>query len=372
MKRFWVNRPLAMHARNACGAAIACAIVLCAAGCKSDAPPPAVQQPTANLKVDTVHVQRIGNTLELPGRVEADPANLVHIYAPLSGRLMNFSLVAGQEVRKGQTIGELESGDVAQARSDFEKAHIETLRADHALDRGKILLAHEVMSQADYQELVATDDSAHAEEERARQRIHELGFSENGTTDIAPITAPITGTVLDVETASGEMQRSLETTNGLATVANLDTVWVTGDLFEGDLGAAHLRQPVDITFSAYPGETFHGTIANIGDALDPATHAVKVRVVLGNPGHRLKPDMFATLHIAMPARSMILVPLTAVLHDGAQTVVYVPTGDNKYAERQVQTGETRDGQIEIVSGLSDGDRVVTEGAAFLREPAETD
>jgi len=145
MKRFWVNRPLAMHARNACGAAIACAIVLCAAGCKSDAPPPAVQQPTANLKVDTVHVQRIGNTLELPGRVEADPANLVHIYAPLSGRLMNFSLVAGQEVRKGQTIGELESGDVAQARSDFEKAHIETLRADHALDRGKILLAHEVM-----------------------------------------------------------------------------------------------------------------------------------------------------------------------------------------------------------------------------------
>ena len=345
---------------------------LLAAGCKSDERPPAQQQPTAGLKVETVHTQSIGNALDLPGRVEADPANLVHIYAPLSGRLMNFTLVAGQEVRKGQTIGTLESGDVAQARSDFEKAHIEVLRADRALDRGKLMLAHEVMSQADYQELVAADDSAHSEQERAWQRIHELGFSENGTSDTTAITAPITGTVLDVETASGEMQRSLETTNGLATVANLDTVWVTGDLFENDLGKVHLRGPVDITFSAYPGETLHGTIANIGDALDPTTHAVKVRVVLANPDHTLKPDMFATLHIALPAKAMILVPQAAVLHNGAQTIVYVPTSDNQYAEHAVQTGETRGDQVEIVSGLNDGNRVVTEGAAFLRQPAGAD
>lgn len=343
-----------------------------AVGCKSDEVPPAAQQPTSGLKVEAVHTQSIGNSLDLPGRVEADPANLVHIYAPLSGRLMNFTLVAGQEVRKGQTIGMLESGDVAQARSDFEKAHIEVLRADRALDRGKLMLAHEVMSQADYQELVAADDSAHSEQERARQRVHELGFSENGTTDITPITAPITGTVLDVETANGEMQRSLETTNGLATVANLDTVWVTGDLFENDLGKVHVRGPVDITFSAYPGETLHGTISNIGDALDPSTHAVKVRVVLANPGHKLKPDMFATLHIALPAKTMILIPQAAVLHNGAQTIVYVPTGDNQYAEHTVQTGETRGDQVEIISGLHDGDRVVTEGAAFLRQPAGAD
>jgi cobalt-zinc-cadmium efflux system membrane fusion protein len=343
-------------------------LILAPAGCKHDAEQAAPDQPKANLKVETVHAQSIGNTLELPGRVEADPAHLVHIYAPLSGRLMNFTLAPGQEVHKGQTIAMLQSGDVAQARADFDKARIEVLRADHALDRGKILLAHEVLSQADFQELTATDAAAHAEQERARQRVHELGFSEDGTTDVTAITAPISGTVLDVGTASGEMQRSLETTNGIATVADLDTVWVTGDLFEHDLGAVHSRQPVDVLFSAYPNETFHGTISNIGDSLDPATHAVKVRVVLSNPGHRLKPAMFATLRIGQPAASLVLVPLAAVLHDGEATVVYVPSGDGKYATRQVKTGATRGTQIEIVSGLHDGDRVVTEGAAFLREP----
>jgi len=343
--------------------------MLTLSSCKQEAPAVSPKTQLANLKIETVHAQSLSNSLELPGRVEADPAHLVHIYAPLSGRLMNFTLAPGQEVSKGQTVGTLQSGDVAQARSDFDKARIEVLRADRALERGKLLVAHEVMSQGDYQELVAVDASDHAEEERARQRVHELGFSENGTTDVIPITSPITGTVLDVGTASGEMQRSLETTNGIATIANLDTVWATGDLFEHDLGSVRVREPVDIVFSAYPNETFHGSVANIGDSIDPSTHAVKVRVVLANPGHRFKPAMFATLRIAQPAAPRIFVPLAAVLHDGDTTEVYMPDGAGKYAIRQVKTGVTRGDQIEIVSGLHDGDQIVTEGAAFLREPA---
>lgn len=350
--------------------ALTCAVTLVLAGCKhADSPAvAAAYQSKANLKVETVHLQSVRNLLELPGRVEADPARLVHIYAPLSGRLLNFKLSPGQEVTKGQTIAMLQSGDVAQARADYERARIETIRADNALERGKKLLAHEVMSQADFQELTATAAAAHAEQERARQRVHELGFSENGTSDVTAVTTPISGTVLDIGTSNGEMQRSLETTNGIATVANLDTVWVTGDVFERDLGLMHLHAPVDIVFPAYPGETFHGTIYNIGDAIDPSTHALKVRVVLANPGHRMKPQMFATLRIAEPSAPRILVPLSAVLHEGGATEVYVPSGEGKYILRQVAIGPTQGTQVEIVSGLHDGDQLVTEGAAFLREP----
>lgn len=338
-------------------------------GCRSSSPPEEPQQPTANIQVGTVHAQPVQDALLLPGRVEADPDHVVHIYAPLSGRLLNMMLVPGQEVHKGQTVAELQSGDVAQARSDFEKARIEALRADRALTRGKLLAAHEVMSQADLQQLQATDDAAHSEQERARQRIHELGFSENGTSDITAVTSPITGTVLDIGTATGELQRSLETTTGIATVANLDIIWVTGDLYEQDLGSVHLHDPVKITFQAYPGQIFQGTVANIGDSLDPQTHAVKVRVVLTNPGHKLKPAMFAQLQIARPTVSRIMLPKAAVLHDGNVTEVYVPSGQGKYAVRQVTTGAARGDQIEIVSGLHDGEQVVTQGAAFLREPA---
>ena len=346
----------------------AATLLTMAAGCRKEAEVPEAAPATANLKVETVHVEQVGNTLDLPGRVEADPAHLVHVYAPLSGRLMNLTLAPGQEVRKGQTIATLQSGDVAQARADFDKARIETVRADGALARGKALMAHEVLSQADFQELTATAAAAHAEQERARQRVHELGFSENGTSDIVAIQAPITGTVLDVGTAAGEMQRSLETAAGIATIADLDTVWVTGDLYEQDLGLVHLHQPVKISFSAYPDQSVNGTIANIGDSLDPSTHAVKVRVVLANPGHRMKPAMFASLHIAQPFATHLLLPLGAVLHDGEVTEVYVPAAQGKYEVRRVVAGPTHGNRIEILSGLRDGDRVVTEGAAFLREP----
>ena len=338
-------------------------------GCKKSEPAPETQQPTANIKVSTVYAQPADTTLRIPGRVEADPDKVVHIYAPLSGRLLSMQLVPGQEVRKGQAVAQLQSGDVAQARSDFEKAKIEVIRADHALERGKLLAAHEVMSQSDLQELQATDQAAHSEQERARQRVHELGFSENGTSDITAVLAPITGTVLEIGTAAGEMQRSLETTNGIATVANLDTVWVTGDVYEQDLGKVHPHQAVDVTIGAYPGETFHGTVANIGDSFDPATHAVKVRVVLANPQHKLKPAMFATLAITEPSQAQILLPLGAVLHDGDVTEVYVPAGNGKYTTRRVTTGATMGDKIVITSGLQQGDKVVTEGAAFLREPA---
>jgi cobalt-zinc-cadmium efflux system membrane fusion protein len=349
--------------------ALACTLTMVLAGCRKESRQAEPEQGNANLQVETVHAQTIADTLELPGRVEADPAHLVHIYAPLSGRLMNLTLSSGQEVRKGQTIAMLQSGDVAQARADFDKARIETLRADNALARGKLLIAHEVMSQADFQELTAVDAASHAEQERARQRVHELGFSEKGTTDMTAITSPISGTVLDVGTASGEMQRSLETTNGIATVADLDTVWVTGDLFERDLGKVRPGQSVDVIFAAYPGQDSHGKVANIGDSLDPVTHAVKVRVVLANPDHRLKPMMFATLHISEPSHRAIFVPKSAVLYDGNATEVYVPTGGGKFSSRPVKTGTTQGNEIEIVSGLRDGDQVVTAGAAFLREPA---
>ncbi|HVG27940.1 MAG TPA: efflux RND transporter periplasmic adaptor subunit [Acidobacteriaceae bacterium] len=339
-----------------------------AAGCKQAASAPE-PTPTANIQVGTVHMQPVADTLQLPGRVQADPAHLVHIYAPLSGRLLNLSLAPGQEIRKGQTVATLQSGDVAQARADFEKAHIETVRADGALARGKLLAAHEVLSQADLQELQATAEAAHAEQERARQRVHELGFSENGTSDLTNVTSPISGTVLEIGTAAGEMQRSLETTTGIATVANLDTVWVAGDLYEQDLAAVHLHDSVTVLFPAYPGERFRGTVSNIGDALDPATHAVKVRVVLANPKHRLKPDMFATLEIARPGSARILIPQGAVLHDGNVTEVYVPAGGGKYVTRTVTTGPAIGNQVEITGGLRDGEQIVTAGAAFLREPA---
>jgi len=335
------------------------------------APPPTEKQPT-NVGVETTVVHSTQNTdyLEVPAHITADPAHVVHIYPPLSGRILGLNILPGQNVARGQVIAELQSNDIAVARSDFEKAKIEVIRADAALKRGKLLLAHDVLSQADFAELQATDDVAHSELDRTRQHIHELGFAENNLSDTVALRAPISGVVLDIGTATGEMQRSLDNAAVIATIANLDTVWIVGDVFEKDLATLRPGRTVEIVVPAYPDLKLTGRIDNVSDALDPTTHTLKLRVVLPNPKHLLKSDMFATIRIAGAARATFVLPTTAVLHEADKTFVFIETSSGKFDQRVVTVGRTLDSgtvkNIEVVDGLHDNDKVVTTGGALLR------
>jgi cobalt-zinc-cadmium efflux system membrane fusion protein len=335
------------------------------------APPAAEKQPT-NVGVETsiVHSTESTDYLEVPAHVTADPAHVVHIYPPLSGRILGLNILPGQNVVKGQVIAQLQSNDIAVARSDFEKAKIEVIRADSALNRGKLLVAHDVLSQADFAELQATDQVAHSELDRARQHIHELGFAEDSVSDTVALRAPISGVVLDIGTATGEMQRSLDNATSIATIANLDSVWIVGDVFEKDLASLRRGRAVDIVVPAYPDLKLTGRIDNVSDALDPATHTLNLRVVLANTKHLLKSDMFATIRIAGAVRSTFIVPSTAVLHEGDKTFVFVADSSGKFDQRTVTVGRSlvsgTINNIEILSGLNDGDKVVTTGGALLR------
>ncbi len=343
--------------------------------CKKSEPPSGAtaepQQP-ANAGVETTvaHIQKGTDFLELPAHVEADPSRVVHIYPPLSGRILGLRVLPGQEVGKGAVVAQLQSSDIAAARSDFQKARIEVLRADQALKRGQILLDHEVLSQADFYELKATDDAAHSELDRSRQRIHELGFSEDSSSDEVALTSPISGVVLDIGTAAGEMQRSLDNATPIATIANIDSVWIVGDVFERDLATLKPGREVQVLVPAYPGLTLTGHIANIGDALDPNTHTLKLRVVLPNPRHTLKAEMFATIRIPGAARNTVVLPSTAVIHEGEKTSVFVVSSSGKYEQRPVTVGRSFDSgpvkNIEILTGIQDGEKVVTVGGALLR------
>jgi cobalt-zinc-cadmium efflux system membrane fusion protein len=174
--------------------------------------------------------------------------------------------------------------------------------------------------------------------------------------------------VLDIGSASGEMQRSLDNASPIATVANLDSVWILGDVFKRDLSTIRSAQAVEVTLPAYP-ETLHGRISNISDAMDPASRTLKVRVVLPNPKHRLKPEMFANLSVARTTAPEFVLPTTAVLHEGSSSYVFLQTAPGKYERRQVTTGALSGKTVVVASGLKDGDQVVTTGAALLRAPS---
>jgi cobalt-zinc-cadmium efflux system membrane fusion protein len=338
-------------------------------GCENHKQADASDTPAPQYRVlDTVvaHVQPVHDQLTLAARVQANPTTVVHIYPPISGRVLALKVLPGQEVAKGQIVGMLQSTDLQQARSDYEKAKIEAARSDLQLNRAKDLLQHEVMAQKDFDDLNAVDQAAHAELSRALQTLHILGYKETDTSDLVAIRSPIPGVVLDVNTASGELQRSLDNATSIATIANINDVWVVADLYPRDVQSVRRGQPVEVRVNGYPDAVYHGVVDNISDAVDPQTLTLKVRVVLPNPHHRFKPQMYATVSITDHSRNAIVVPATAVIRDGVSTYVYVQTGENKYERRDVQVGEAHDTTAEVRGGLHEGDRVISTGAELLR------
>ncbi len=343
-------------------------IALC--GCdKSNARPSAPSAAaSANPVIKTVQVseQAISDVLQVPAKVQPDPAKVIRIFPPASGKVISLQVRPGDHVRAGQTIAILESSDIASARSDFEKAKVEEERSSQAEKRALLLYQHQVLAGKDFEDAKAHAAQARSEEERAGERLQMLGVSETGTSDRIRLTAPRSGVVLDVSASPGELSKSLDNASQICTIADLSTVWVLGDVLEKDVASAVEGTPVSVTLSAYPNARWRGRISSVGETLDPTTRTLKVRVVLQNTGHRLKPEMFGAIEIARPAHGGVVVPASAVIHENGSDSVFVQQRDGKYERRTVQTGDSKNNTVEIKQGVSPGESVVSEGAELLR------
>jgi cobalt-zinc-cadmium efflux system membrane fusion protein len=264
----------------------------------------------------------------------------------------------------------LNSSDVASARSDYAKANIEAERAARAMERQKLLFEHGAAAEKDYIDTRAQADSARAELARARQRLDLLNLSPSANTDNVPLVAPSNGIVLDVSVAAGEFSKSLESANALITVADLNAVWIVGDVYEKDVAKLEPGKQVTVTLQAYPDQQWRGHIDSISGALDPTTRTLKIRVVLPNPDQRLKPEMFGAIHVNAGTHSALVVPAASIIREGNTTTVFV-NHDGKSEQRAVTVGHTIDGNVEIVSGLREGESVAADGAELLKGgPAE--
>jgi len=118
---------------------------------------------------------------------------------------------------------------------------------------------------------------------------------------------------------------------------------------------------------AYP-ESFHGKISYVSPALDPNTRTLQARIVVDNPGEKLKRDMYCTVTVtAGVMKNATAVPNAAVMRDdNNQPYVYALVGDNQFAQRDVVPGEIQGNQTQIVKGISAGDKIVGNGSLFLQ------
>ncbi len=314
-------------------------------------------------------LKTIGDFLEVAARIQADPTRVVRVFPPVGGRLLTVQVRPGDHVRQGQTLAVLESSEISAARADYQKARADAAVKENALRRASLLFENQVLAEKEYQQAQADAEVAQAELGRARERLRILGVEPEGSSDQLRVPAPRAGVVLDIGAAPGELSRSLDSPAPLATLADLSTVWVIGDVYEKDLASVKVGQPADVTVNAYPGERFTGKVVALSDTVDPATRTLKLRVALANPGWRLKPEMFASIRLLRAAKACVVVPASAVVREGDSSYVFVERSPGRFERRSVTLGKAvGDSELQVTSGLKAGEVVVAEGALLLRLP----
>jgi membrane fusion protein, heavy metal efflux system len=179
------------------------------------------------------------------------------------------------------------------------------------------------------------------------------------------VIAPMSGEVVERLVAPGQVMQAGQTQ--AFTISDMRTVWVLANVYQADLANVKDGDDVTVTTDAYP-DTFHGKISYVSAALDPNTRTLQARIVVDNPGEKLKRDMYCTVTVtAGVVSNAISVPDSAVLRDDEnQPFVYVAEGPTQFGRRSVDIGDSQSGRTQILKGLSPGDKVVGDGSLFLQ------
>ncbi|MBL4571540.1 MAG: efflux RND transporter periplasmic adaptor subunit [Gammaproteobacteria bacterium] len=210
----------------------------------------------------------------------------------------------------------------------------------------------------------------------ARDRLFALGFTLDQVEELDRnsqvsnrliVRAERDATVTHIGVRQGNF---VEPRTPLATLASLDNIWVETEVFESKSVWIEPELPVSVSFSAFPGEMWATTIAYVYPNLDSTTRSLRMRLIVDNDDHRLRPNMFASVQIsAKPKLDVLTVPREAVIRAGAGERVIVALGEGRFRPQVVRTGIVSSGRIEILSGLSEEDIVVTSGQFLLDSEA---
>lgn len=381
--------------------------VLCLAGCTKEAPKPEPAKAEEKPAPGEVHLNaamvKSGNIVSVAvetrsqptvlwanGRLTVNEERTWHVDSFVDGRVMQLMVNVGDRVSAGQVVARMHSHEVHEARSEYQRAKTDLAKArsqrsfaERTRDRMKRLYELKAASLEQYdlaesQLRDALSTVRNAEIELERTRVHLVEFLDVPAEDhpehkpgeflhdedLVPVKSRNGGVVTKRDTSLGAV---LKAADMVLEVSDLSTVWMIAALPENLLGKVKVGMTAAVQVQAYPDDAFPGRIARLGDQLDPETRTVPVRIILANPGQRLRPEMYGVAEIAAGgAEDALYIPQSALQDLNGQAVVFVDKGEGKYAVRPVRTGRIQRANVEVLEGLTAGERVVSRGGFVLK------
>jgi len=297
------------------------------------------------VKIGLVKKAKLIMPVETIGTVQFDESKISHIHSRVDGwiEVLNIS-AAGDPVKKGQTLYELYSPALVNAQEEFLAA----LRS-----------GNKNLIRASKSRLF----SLGLDEKQAKRLKKRLKVDQR-----VKVLAEQDGVIINLNVRQG---MHIKPSTEVLSIGSLDSVWVMGEIFERQSYLVEQGQDVEMELNAMPGKTWRGTLNYIYPQLDPKTRTLSVRIRVANADHFLKPNMLANLRILSAAKeAMLTIPKQALIKAGRYSRVVKALGEGKYKSVLVDSGFVgsldggKEQRIQISSGLSEGDRVVT-SAQFL-------
>jgi cobalt-zinc-cadmium efflux system membrane fusion protein len=335
----------------------------------------------AHITVAVARERDIQNVVSVGGRLAFDDLRVSHIFSPVNGRVTKVLADLGQRVAKGTPLLAISSPDVGQFVADVMKAEAVLVAAEHEYQRQKDLYSYAAPVHAGtLKDLEAAEDNwrkAKAELDRARQKTQLL---KAGTVDQVTqeyvLRSPIAGEVIARMANPGLEVQGQYAIGGnvveLFTIGATDKLWVLGDVFEMDRPHINEGDEVVLHVGAYPDKSFHGVVDWVADVLDPVLRTAKVRCVVDNPEHLLKPEMYESLKISLPGKHVLAIPRQALMRLDNDTVVFVATGQRRpdgtvvFKRRKVVVNEAIEGDLlPVLGGLEPGETVAVDHSVLL-------
>jgi cobalt-zinc-cadmium efflux system membrane fusion protein len=332
-------------------------------------------------------------TVESPGRVGPDAEQSRAVSTPSAGRVADVKARLGDFVKCGQVMAVIKSDPIGQVQSDLLQNTLQSradikqqevqLKLSHiTYDRELTLFKEQISAKADLQmaenqlekdeaNLAALKAKMEATIRVAQERLTLLGAPPDSARKVLAqdkidpwviVRAPASGLVIERNVNPGEMN---DGSKPLFTITDLSEVWLFGDIFEKDIEDVRKGEEAVVTVDSLPEHKFPASIIWVGDSINPTTRTLPVRANVVNPDLLLKPGMFARMKVSAGSVSVLQIPRSAIIQKGDKTLVFVDAGGGKYTEREVQTGKGDQENIEILAGLTAGERVVSHGSIAL-------
>ncbi len=274
------------------------------------------------IRLDSVSQCNLKDEVSLTGNVAFDENAVVHVFARGSGQVLSAPVSLGDFVHKGQTLAVIRSADVAGAYADLAAADADLSIAKRQMESQSALFKNGLASQREYNEAKENYQKTVAGKNKLEHSISINGGPHSAASGNYALVAPADGYVVAKSVAAGDFIRA-DAAESLFTISNLKVVWVIANVYEADIPKVKQGYAAEVYAAAYPNQPFLGKVDMVGQALDPQSKALRIRVRIENSQGLLKPDMFARVLVSNEeGQRATCIPTAAIVsQDGQQFAV---------------------------------------------------